>query len=150
MGYHIILNCTAQMKPEFIAFLKKHDEILHGASYDYMLDEVLLPEEWEIYCKWHEFPIHTYYYEWDITDNIWTFRIEIRPYHRRACRHHCSFSLYVKDDYMKFMRTIVAENAIEVTKCIIEEDDYGDSSDAYTDEEVRNFHISTCYRHKIE
>ena len=138
------------MKPECIAFLKKHNDILHGASYDFMLDEILLPEEWKFYRKWHEFPIHEHYCEWKITDDVWKFRIEIRPYHRSGCRHHCSFSLGVKQDYMKFMRTIVAENAINVTECIIEEDDYGDVSDAYTDEEVRDFPIAQCYRHKIE
>jgi hypothetical protein len=143
MGWHFILECTAKMKPDYIAFLQEHKEILLYKEYDYMMEEKLSPADWKRYHEWHRIPVNGSYYKFIISDDILTFCIMKRPYYNHRYPN-------TMEDYMSFMRLVIAKYAIHISECTIEDDGINDGTDYYTDQDVRDFLIHNDYHDMLE
>jgi len=160
MGYHIILHCTAIIKPEYIDCIKmenfEYDERYHsedeeeeeeeeeGEEEEYEEYEEKfegLPEQWiEFYKIWRDLRmfgngIEGGFYQFKLEGDRFTFEISKKPY-RYVCRT-------TRDDlssaYRIVMGSIIAPISSEIIHCEIEHDDYGIGSYYYTDAEVREF-----------
>jgi hypothetical protein len=149
MGYHIILYCKCRVKPEFIDFIKSDyfcDEYDNDDEYedinDYKCDiysDDDTPDKYnnipivykDLFASWRETRIGRHFYKFDLSDNIFTFRIEKKP-HRHNGDH-------LQDDYMRLMVNIIAPITEEILKCIIEHDDFGCEKYEYTDRYIRRY-----------
>lgn len=142
MGYHIILHCTAIIKPEYIDCIKmenfEYDEYYYGYDSDDSEEEEFegIPEQWiEFYKIWRELCLRNCFYQFKLEGDRFTFEISEKPY-RYVCRS-------TRDDlssaYMIVMGSIIAPISSEILRCEIEHDDYGIGSYCYTDAEVRRF-----------
>ena len=140
MGYHIILHCTAIIKPEYLDCIKM--EYFDYDGYDREEEEYEgLPEQWIEFDKiWRtlrmmEGPYGGGFYEFTLEGDQFTFELSTRPfryYGRRDCRT-------LTDAYRILMRDIIAPMSSEILRCVFEHDDYDIESEIYTDEEIRAF-----------
>jgi len=139
MGYHIILHCTAIIKPEYLDCIKI--EHFDYNQYVWTDEDEVLPEKWiEFDNIWRklritEGPYGGGFYEFKLEGDQFTFELSTRPfryYGRRDCRT-------LTDAYRILMRDIIAPISSEILRCVFEHDDYNIESDIYTDAEVRDF-----------
>ena len=145
MGYHILLYCTAIIKPEYIDHIKL-DYFWCGINDDYDYDEDpdhKIPDAMrEYYSIWRKLHINsdgsTGFYQCKMEGDRFIFELCKRPY------FYPSRNTYItlEDDYRRFMLYFIAPISSEILRCEIEHDDFGDQRYTYTDEEVRNFHIT--------
>lgn len=114
MGYHILLHCTAIIKPEFVDHIKR-DYFWYGvdsSKYDYDYDEDpdhKIPDVMrEYYSIWRGLDIHsdgcTGFYEWKMEGDRFIFTICKRPY----CYRFRNTYITLEDDYKRFMRYFIA------------------------------------------
>jgi hypothetical protein len=136
MGYHIILHCTAIIKPEYLDCIKM--EYFDYSGYGRWDEEFEgFPEQWiEFYRIWQELCIYHSFYQFKLEGDQFTFEISIKP-HRYVCR---STDDDLTSAYRIMMRDIIAPMSSVILRCEIEHDDYGIGSYYYTDEEVRHFY----------
>lgn len=147
MGYHILLHCTAIIKPEFVDHIKL-DYFYYGVDrtddYDYEDDpDHKIPDVMrEYYSIWRNLSIHydgpAGFYECKMEGDRFIFTICNRPYFYRFRNKYNT----LEDDYKRFMLHFIAPISTEILRCVIEHDDFGDFIYTYTDEEVRDFHIT--------
>jgi hypothetical protein len=144
MGYHIILHCTAIIKPEYIDCIKmenfEYDEYYHGYDSEDSEEEEFegLPEQWiEFYKIWRDLCLRCCFYQFKLEGDRFTFEIS-EKFNRYVCRStHDDLSVA----YRRLMRDIIAPISSEILHCEIEHDDYGIGSYYYTDAEVREFWV---------
>lgn len=142
MGYHILLRCTTTIKPEFVDHIKL-DYFWYGLGRDD--DEDRIPDVIrEYYSIWQKLHIHhdgnPGFYQFEMKGDQFTFEMCHRPYFYPSC--HSSTYITLEDDYKRFMLYFIAPLSSEITYCAVEHDDIFDRIDTYTDEEVRDFHIT--------
>jgi hypothetical protein len=142
MGYHIILHCTAIIKPEYIDCIKRenfeYDEYYHRYDSDDSEEEEFegIPEQWiEFYKIWRELCLKYSFYEFKLEGDRFTFEIS-EKFNCYVCR---STGDDLRVAYRRLMRDIIAPISSEILRCEIEHDDYGIGSYYYTDAEVRDF-----------
>jgi hypothetical protein len=135
MGYHIILHCTAVIKPEYLDCIKR--EYFDCSGYGRWDEDVEgFPTHWITFYKiWQELCIYHRFYQFTLEGDRFTFEISEKPY-RYVCR---STDDDISCAYRIMMRDIIAPISSEILRCEIEHDDYGIGSYYYTDVEVRNF-----------
>lgn len=143
MGYHILLHCTAIIKPEFVDHIKR-DYFWYGLGrddYDYDEDpDHKIPEVIrEYYSIWRRLDIHS-----DGCAGFQEFKMEGDRFIFTLCKRPYSFRygnkwITLVEDYKRFMFNIIAPLSSEILYCAIEHDDYGDDTETYTDEEVRRY-----------
>jgi hypothetical protein len=127
MGYHIILNATCELLPEYIDFIKNQYILKDSEDEEdeFPMDPIYIP-----FLKiWNSLEIGNYFYEYKLEDQRFSFRIEKKPH-----RH----SGNLEDDYIKFMENIIVPISTIVRYCSIEHDDYDLRSTSYTDAKQRN------------
>jgi len=145
MGYHIILHCTAIIKPEYIDCIKRenfeYDEYYYG--YDSEEEFEGIPEQWiEFYKIWRDLRmfgngIEGGFYEFKLEGDRFTFELSIKPH-----RYVCGLTDHdLWNAYRIVMGSIIAPISSEILRCEIEHDDYGIGSYYYTDAEVREFWV---------
>ena len=137
MGYHIILHCTAIIKPEYIDCIKRenfeYDEYYYGCEEEEFEG---IPEQWiEFYKIWRELCLRYCFYQFTLEGDRFTFEIS-KKFNRYVCR---STDDNLSRAYEIMMRDIIAPMSSEILHCEIEHDDYGIGSYYYTDAEVRDF-----------
>jgi hypothetical protein len=143
MGYHIILHCTAIIKPEYIDCIKMeyfYDSTYRDSWYDDDYDKNIPEKFKEFYKIWRDLSIYSDgssgFYQFKLEGDRFTFEICKRPYFYR-CENR---RITLENDYRRFMLYIIAPISSEILRCEIEHDDFGLGSRTYTDTEVRNFH----------
>jgi hypothetical protein len=138
MGYHIILHCTAIIKPEYIDCIKR-ENFEYKDGYDSEEEEFEgLPEQWiEFYKIWRELCLKYRFYEFKLEGDRFTFEIS-EKFNCYVCR---STGDDLRVAYRRLMRDIIAPISSEILRCEIEHDDYGIGSYYYTDAEVRDFWV---------
>ena len=142
MGYHIILRCTAIIKPEFIECIQF--DYFNYHKFRFIEDDTAvatIPEKYkELFLKWQELYIVEEtggsFYEFEMEGDRFTFEISKRPYLHRSRNHRTT----LEDDYKRMMLYIIAPISSTILNCVIEHDDFDDKITTYTDEEVRRFH----------
>jgi hypothetical protein len=136
MGYHIILNCSAKIKPEYMDFIQK--EYMYKV-YDNEDLEDTIPEQFrDLYRTWRDLYITTEdchnFHEYTLEGDIFSFRIEKKPYRHGHWRD-------LENDYRCCMKYVIAPMSSEILNCVIEHDDFGFQPHDYTDEEIRNLWV---------
>ena len=146
MGQHILLHCTAIIKPEFVDHIKR-DYFWYGLGrddYDYDEDpDHKIPDAMrEYYSIWRRLDIHSDgcpgFRECKMEGDRFIFEMYKQTYFYRFKKSYITLD----DDYKRFMRHFIAPISSEILRCDIEYDDFRDYTDSYTDEEVRDFHIT--------
>lgn len=127
MGYHILLHCRAQLRPEFHAwiteaFFTEVEPIVDAAGNEY---PSLIAE---LHRQWHQFDICEGFQAFSLQGDRLAFRLS-----NKWNRHHGNLQW----DYLQAMRTVIAPMSHIIEYCEIEHDDYGDDRYVYTDEEIR-------------
>jgi hypothetical protein len=145
MGYHILLHCTAIIKPEYIDCIKMeyfYDSTYRDDWYDDDYDKNIPEKFKEFYWIWRDLSIYSDgssgFYEFKIEGDRFTFTLCKRPYFYQCGNNWIT----LERDYKRLMRDIIAPLSIEILHCEIEHDDFGDARYTYTDEEVRDFYIT--------
>lgn len=97
----------------------------------------------EIVEIWEQLKIGDNFYKYDLKEDIFTFRIEKKPY-----KHSQEAGNYrdLQDDYMRLLYEIIVPITRNIIECVIEHDDYDLPETYYKDEELRGKvqHIATC------
>ena len=141
MGYHILLHCTAIIKPEFVDHIKL-DYFWNGINDDEDSDHNIPEVIREYYSIWRKLHIHSDgspgFYTCKMEGDRFIFEMYKQTYFYRFKKSYITLD----DDYKRFMRHFIAPISSEILRCDIEYDDFRDYTDTYTDEEVRNFHIT--------
>ena len=131
MGYHILLHCTAIIKPEYIDYIK--------LEYFNCYDDEGIPEAYkEYFLIWQDIDMYSDgggFYQFNMEGDRFTFTLCKRPYFFRIRNK----SITLERDYKRLMRDIIAPISSEILHCEIEHDDFGDDRYTYTDEEVRRY-----------
>ena len=143
MGYHIILHCTAIIKPEYIDCIKMeyfYDSTYRDSWYDDDYDKNIPEKFKEFYQIWRDLSIYSDgssgFYQFKLEGDRFTFELCKRPYFYQCGNNWIT----LERDYKRLMRDIIAPISSEILRCEIEHDDFGLGSRTYTDTEVRNFH----------
>lgn len=146
MGYHIILEVKCQVLPEYIDFIKKEymrEDNGYNSDDEGEEEELINPLYEEIVEIWEQLKIGDNFYKYDLKEEIFTFRIEKKPY-----KHSQEAGNYrdLQDDYMRLLYEIIVPITRNIIVCVIEHDDYDLPETYYKDEELRGKvqHIATC------
>ena len=82
---------------------------------------------------WRKLNIGYHFYEYSLNDSIFTCEIS-----KKVGWH----SGDLQDDYLTFMKDIIAEISSEIYDCSIKSDDYGDMEWIYTDSQLRGLRFN--------
>ena len=127
MGYHIILQVTCQVLPEYIPFirekyLRKDDE--------YEPDDSVPVSYRRLLQIWKRLDIGRSLHDYKLTeDRIFECHIEKKPYNHRG-------DLWT--DYEEFLKHIIVPISSKILSCRIHEDDMMEREEVYTDAQLRN------------
>ena len=127
MGYHIILQVTCQVLPEFVPLIR--ERYLRGET-DWEPDDSV-PNSYKPFIRtWKRLAIGCSFGKHDITaDGIFTCYIEKKPYNHRG-------DLWT--DYEEFLKHIIVPISSKILSCTISEDDCTMREEVYTDAQLRN------------
>lgn len=139
MGYHIILEVKAKVKPEFVKL--PLCDILIGNLYKFVdIQDIKDIDDSYIWLidKCNELDMR-FCYKCDIdSDNVLHLRMEKKP-----CYYHGD----LEDDYRTFIKEILVPITTYFIECVISHDDLDFPSTYYSDQELRN--IRYIYVEKI-
>lgn len=135
MGWHYTLDCTCQVKTEFLHLIdiklwqtpSEYTDPSDVAARQATIDA--LPPESRIYLdRWFNLGIGNWFYEFDLSGASWTFRV------MKKVTEHDGFLDY---DYLAFMQRVVAPLTTSISHCKISSDDFGDGVSNYRDAQLR-------------
>jgi hypothetical protein len=135
MGWHYILDCTCQVKAEFLHLIDIHLWNLPGEYADLSdisvrqeLIDALPPQSRRYLERWFNLGIGNRFYEFDLSGSWWTIRIS------KKVTEHDGFLDW---DYVAFLQRVLVPLTTNISHCKITSDDFGDGVSNYRDAHLR-------------
>lgn len=129
MGWHYTLDCTCQVKAEFLHLIdinlwNQPDEYTDQSDIDVRQATIdaLSPKSRKYIDRWFNLGIGNWFYEFDLSGTQWTFRV------MKKVAEHDGF---LDSDYLAFMQRVVAPLTTSISRCTITSDDFGDGVSEY-------------------
>lgn len=137
MGWYYTLIVECKLLPEYVDYIR-NEYMFDYDCYDryykkrgiYLNEDESIPVKYrELLINWINTDIGCHWSEYKLKDET-TFIFQLS---KKVYRHVGD----LWEEYLRFMRNVIVPITSNISKCIIESDDYGDRVEYYTDEELR-------------